>query len=201
MTTAYTSIIHTSLEPSELTSHGWQIHDCGDINAVGDEDAHVITVNSYCSNVWLLDNTMHTASGTGLQILASAGNGHNTHNIYAGNNEVYNVRQSGMWVKTGKDIVFSGNHVHDINALEDTVGPIEIPITSWQPAAIHLHGAHDHYIYNNLIFDAPNGIDTTGAGISKIRNNILLDVTESQADGRRCNDCCANESNDYHHRF
>ncbi|MGZ0709522.1 InlB B-repeat-containing protein [Coraliomargarita sp. W4R53] len=217
-------------------------HDCGDVNAIGDEDAHVITVNSYCSKVWLLDNTMHTASGAGLQILASAGNGHNTHNIYAGNNEVYNVRQSGMWVKTGKDIVFSGNHVHDIidtswsvskgmgaqyepdgfwminnhihgakygvrvpsttgtdwrqqvyiignvihdiNALGETVGPIETPITSWQPAAIHLHGAHDHYIYNNLIFDAPNGIDTTGAGISRIRNNILLDVTESQADGQ-----------------
>ena len=56
--------------------------------------------------------------------------------------------------------------------------------SSWQPAGILLNGSHDHYIYNNLIFDAPNGIDSSGGGITRIRNNIILDVTESQNKGQ-----------------
>ena len=89
-------------------------HDAGDVNAIYDQDSHLVTVSHLCSNIWLLNNIMHTASGGGLQIHGGIGNSNYTHNIYAGNNEAYNVRQGGLWVKSGKDIVFSSNHVHDI---------------------------------------------------------------------------------------
>nr|WP_049752938.1 right-handed parallel beta-helix repeat-containing protein [Psychromonas ingrahamii] len=212
-------------------------HDAGDINAVGDEDAHLMTVGAGCSNIWLLNNTAHTASGAGLQVLGGPTRG-NTHNVYAAGNEIYNVRQAGMWVKYGSNVVFSSNYIHDIistpwsvskgmgaqyepdelwminnhvhgaeygvrvpstngtawrqkvyvigNVIHDIrpvqsdtfPGPIE-STSSWQSAAIHVNGAHDHYIYNNLVFDAPNGIDSSSAGITRIRNNIVLDVTKA----------------------
>ena len=213
-------------------------HDAGDINADFDEDAHLINIGSGCSNIWLLNNTGYNASGAGVQVL---GDSTTTHNIYVGGNEFYNIRQSGLWVKHGKDVVFSsnyihdvistpwsvskgigaqyepnglwiinnrisgaqygvriastkntawkqkvyiiGNVIHDINALGEPVGPIS-SMSSWQPAAIHLAGAHEHYIYNNLIFNAPNGIDSSTPGIMQIRNNIILDVSESQPEGQ-----------------
>ncbi|RJG37985.1 right-handed parallel beta-helix repeat-containing protein [Motilimonas pumila] len=215
-------------------------HDSGDVNADYDQDAHLVTINAFSSNVWLLGNTLHTASGAGLQIHGGFNNSHNTHSIYVSENEVYNVRQSGLWVKSGKNIIIANNHVHDIidtpwsvskgigaqyepdglwiinnyihgmkygvrvastsatkwrqkvyvignvihdiNALDSEVGPTA-STSSWQPAAIHLASMHEHYIYNNLIFDAPNGINISAPSSTVIANNIILDVSESHQDG------------------
>ncbi|MCP5076854.1 MAG: hypothetical protein GY951_02180, partial [Psychromonas sp.] len=89
-------------------------HDAGDIDADYDQDAHVVSINGFVSNVWLLSNTMHSASGAGMQIQAGFNNSHTTHNIYVADNEIFNVRQSGLWLKSGKNIVISSNYVHDI---------------------------------------------------------------------------------------
>ena len=212
-----------------------KFHDFGDIYSETDEDAHLVSIGAYISNLWVLDNLLHTASGAGVQVLGASERG-TTNNIYVGNNEVYDVRQSGLWVKSGTNVVFSsntirnvistpwspskgmgaqylpdelwminnhvsgveygiriastnstewdqkiyaiGNIIHNVRMLQEgsKVGPIS-NTSSWQSAAIHIVGSHEHYIYNNLIFDAPNGIDSSSPKMTVIKNNIILDVT------------------------
>ena len=216
-----------------------KIHDFGDINTTLDEDAHVINIGASNNNIWVLSNEQHTASGAGLQVI---GDSDTTSNIFVGNNEVYNVRQSGIWLKGGKNVVFSSNHVHDIidtpwsvskgmgaqyapdslwminnhiegaeygiriastNTTEFTkkiysIGNIINNITeksgvgyvgtvnSWQSAGIHLAGGEEHYIYNNLIFDAPNGVITSSYKHKVfIKNNIIFDLNENHENGNR----------------
>ena len=214
-----------------------KIHDFGDVNATFDEDAHVINIGKNNTNIWVLGNKQHTASGAGLQVL---GDSSTTKNIFVGDNEVYNVRQSGIWLKGGKNVVFSSNYVHDIihtswsvskgmgaqyepdelwminNRIEGAEYGIRIASTSsteheqnifiignvihdiseksavgnvggansWQTAAIHLVGGSEIWIYNNLIFDAPNGITSSSQVTpTHIKNNIVFDLTNSQEDG------------------
>ncbi|MEG3754556.1 hypothetical protein [Psychromonas arctica] len=222
---------------SNVVIYNTTVHNLGDVNSPTDDDFHVISIGKYVSNVWLLDNIFHTASGSGLQVLGDLNNRGSTNNIYAGRNEVYNVRQAGLWVKAGSNVVFSSNYVHDlvstswspskglgaqyqpdelwminnrisgveygiriastsattwdkkiyiignvIHGIEpvqenSNIGPIETT-SSWQSAAIHIASSDEQYIFNNLIFDAPNGIDVSNRDTTTwIKNNILLDVT------------------------
>ncbi|PKF61438.1 hypothetical protein CW745_08860 [Psychromonas sp. psych-6C06] len=217
------------------------IHDAGDINSSFDQDAHLMTVSGYTSNVWILKNTGYNASGSGLQVNGAPPR-IATHNVYVGDNEIYNVRQSGLWVKFAQNVIFSGNYIHNIvttpwsvskgigaqyepdglwminNRIHDveygiriastydvgetilkvyTVGNIIYNVTaapestiqvgsenSWQSAAIHLVGGHEHYIYNNLIFNVGNGITTSShSHKTLIENNIIFDVINGHASG------------------
>jgi hypothetical protein len=98
---------------SHVLFYGNVVHDSGNRSATTDVDAHLMNSGAYSSNVWLLENTLYNAAGAGVQINASADR-RSTHHIYVGRNHVYNVRQSGIWLKAGSDVVFSENHVHDI---------------------------------------------------------------------------------------
>ena len=214
------------------------IRDAGDVTSLEDLDAGLIAVAGYASDVWMLNNTGYNASGTGLQVNAIPPRTA-THNVYAGRNEFYNVRQSGMWVKYAQNVVFSSNYIHDIittswspakgmggqyepdglwminNRIDNVEYGIRIPSTSdlgetklkiyaignilqnintektisgssaWESAAIHIHGAEEHYILNNLILNAPNGVNiSTFNGKSIIENNIILNLTVNQPDGQ-----------------
>ena len=230
------SVVGDATAPvNNIIIYNSKFHDFGDIYSETDEDAHLVSIGAYISNLWLLDSLMHTASGAGVQVLGASERG-STNNIYVGNNEVYDVRQSGLWVKSGTNVVFSsntirnvistpwspskgmgaqylpdelwminnhvsgveygiriasttgvswtqkvyaiGNIIHNVRTLQEgsKVGPIS-NTSSWQSAAIHIAGSNEHYIYNNLIFDATNGIDSSSAGTTVIKNNIILDVT------------------------
>ena len=233
------SVVGDSTAPvNNVIIYNSKFHDFGDIYSETDEDAHLVSIGSYISNLWLLDSSLHTASGAGVQVLGALGADERgtTNNIYIGNNEVYDVRQSGLWVKSGTNVVFSsntirdvistpwspskgmgaqylpdelwminnhvsgveygiriasttgvswtqkvyaiGNIIHNVRTLQEgsKVGPIS-NTSSWQSAAIHIAGSHEQYIYNNLIFDAPNGIDSSSPKMTVIKNNIILDVT------------------------
>ena len=226
---------------SNIIIYNSTVHDLGDVNSPKDDDYHAISVGTYVSDVWLLDNVMHTASGSGLQVYGDLNNRGSTNNIYAGGNEVFNVRQAGLWVKAGSNVVFSSNYIHDLVStpwspskglgaqykpdglwmINNHVSGVEYGIriastsatewtqkiyaigniihniepvqegqtvgsitntSSWQSAAIHFAGAHEHYVYNNLIFDAPNGIDSSNPKHIIIKNNIILDVTRAHVD-------------------
>lgn len=215
-----------------------KIHDFGDIYTTIDEDAHVINIGKYNNNIWVLSNVQHTASGAGLQVL---GDSDTTTNIFIGDNEVYNVRQSGIWLKGGKNVVYSSNYVHDIidtpwsvskgmgaqyvpdglwiinNHIEGAEYGIRIASTTatdfdqniyiignvihniseksevgyvgssnnWQSSAIHLVGGTEIWIYNNLIFNSPNGVVSSSQNLSlHIKNNIIFDLTNSQEPGK-----------------
>jgi len=230
------SVVGDATAPvNNIIIYNSKFHDFGDIYSETDEDAHLVSIGAYISNLWVLDNLLHTASGAGVQVLGASERG-TTNNIYVGNNEVYDVRQSGLWVKSGTNVVFSsntirnvistpwspskgmgaqylpdelwminnhvsgveygiriasttgvswtqkiyaiGNIIHNVRTLQEgsKVGPIS-NTSSWQSAAIHIAGSHEQYIYNNLIFDAPNGIDSSSPKKTVIKNNIILDVT------------------------
>ena len=228
-----------------LVLYNNNIHDAGTPEATNESDIRVMNVAGHSSNVWILNNKMHTASG-GLQVHAGGNNGHTTKNIYVGGNEVYNIIQSGMWVKEGKNVIFSSNYVHDIyptltspgkgigsqyepdglwiinNHIEgveygirvtsnDTLN-LKIPFEAtfhiigniihnveasqsktvidwiggsniWQSAAINIVGGHKVYAYNNLIYDAPNGITIANRIKAEIKNNIIFDMTKQQNEG------------------
>ena len=214
-----------------------KIHDLGNVDSLTDDDQTLIQITAGVSDVWILENKLYEANGTGLQVLGDKARA-TTRNIYAGNNEVYRTKQSGMWVKYGSNVVFStnrvrdiigptwspskgigaqyapdnywiinnhisgveygiriastdtttwdqkiyaiGNIIHNVRPLRggaDTIGPIDTK-SSWQSAAIHVASGDEFYAYNNLIFDAPNGITVSTQNVSMwIKNNILLDVT------------------------
>jgi hypothetical protein len=211
------------------------VRDAGDINNATDVDAGLISVQKYASNIWILNNIGYNASGSALQINPSAPRSA-CYNIYAGYNEFYNVRQSGMWVKYASNVVFSTNYVHNIistswsnakgfggqyepdglwiinNIVHDVEYGVRVPSTNsvddttlkiyvidniiynvnteqsvgtssaWESAAIHLQGGDERYIYNNLIYNAPNGINLSNtAGYTEIKNNIIEDLTSSHS--------------------
>jgi len=88
-------------------------HDTGNLASSSDEDSHLYSFQGYTDNIWLLNNVGHTSSGSGLQVNHGGPNSA-SYNIYAGFNEFYDVRQSGMWVKHGTNVIFSQNHIHDV---------------------------------------------------------------------------------------
>lgn len=214
------------------------LSDAGDINATTDIDAGLMSSSGYASNIWFLDNTGSNAAGGGLQINPTQPY-NASHNVYAGNNEFYNVRQGGLWVKYAKNVVFSSNYVHDIistpwspakglggqyepnglwiinNRIHDVEYGIRIPSTNkvddvslkvyiignviydihtesaigtssaWESAGIHIQGADERFIYNNLIYNAPNGINVSAtSGTTSIKNNVIIKVDNGHTENQ-----------------
>ena len=103
-------------EVTNVVLYNNTIHHHGDIAASTDQDAIGIGSDYYVSNLWILENTVHTTSGPGIRVggaFPSPGSDF-THHLYVGNNTVFNVRQAGIGVKYAADIVFSENNVYDI---------------------------------------------------------------------------------------
>ncbi len=134
---------------SDVIVYDSVFHDTGDLTSTSDDDADIFDIGQYTSNIWVLDNTMHTASGGGLQVNAIGGSA-DTHHIYAGRNHVYNVRQAGLWVKFGTDVVFSENTVHDIIT------------TEWSPSKGMgaQYEPQRFWMINNYIYNVEYGIRT-----------------------------------------
>lgn len=112
--TPLTILGHASSPVSDVIAYNNSMHDAGDMTGVDSTEAHATVVSTYASNVWVLNNAIHTSSGSGAQV------GYNdpaawssTHNIYYGFNHVYNTRAAGLAAKGGVDIVFSQNNIHD----------------------------------------------------------------------------------------
>ncbi|MEJ6077203.1 right-handed parallel beta-helix repeat-containing protein [Vibrio sp. 1-Bac 57] len=215
------------------------ISDAGDINSTTDIDAGLMASTGYTSNVWILENTGYNASGSGLQINPRPPVDA-SHNIYAGKNEFFNVRQSGLWVKYATNVVFSTNYVHDIistawspakglgaqyepkglwiinNRIRDVEYGIRIASTSnidnvsfkvyivgniiydvhtesnigtssaWESAGIHIQGGDERFIYNNLTYNTPNGINISAtSGTTKIKNNVIAKVDNGHKDNQQ----------------
>jgi len=150
----------------------------------------------YGSNVIYSSNTIRNVISTPWSPSKGMGAQYGPDNFWMINNHIsgveYGIRiASTDNVAWDKKIYAIGNIIHNVRPLQggaDTIGPIETK-SSWQSAAIHLASGDEFYAYNNLIFDAPNGITVSTQNISMwIKNNILLDVTGGHE----------NESSGYH---
>ncbi|WP_022940398.1 right-handed parallel beta-helix repeat-containing protein [Psychromonas hadalis] len=83
----------------------------GDVNADFDQDNHMVQVDKGVDGYWFVNNLIQFASGSGIQILGTT---ESTKNIYIGSNTISNVRQAGVGIKRGKDIIISQNVFKDI---------------------------------------------------------------------------------------
>jgi len=144
----------------------------------------------YGSNIVYSSNTIHDVISTPWSPSKGMGAQYGPDNFWMINNHIsgveYGIRiASTDNVTWDKKIYAIGNIIHNVRPLQggsDTIGPIETT-SSWQSAAIHLASGDEFYAYNNLIFDAPNGITVSTQNISVwIKNNILLDVTAAHVD-------------------
>lgn len=125
------------------------IHDMGNLNDTGDQDAHCMNVNGTVTQLWILNNELRRCSGDGVQIEAQASRGvDKIQYVYAGGNQVSHNKQTGLWIKHAKHVIFSENHVSH-----------HAPSSSGGGVCIGYQYAGDHvWIINNTVHDCPIGI-------------------------------------------
>ncbi|MFT6984898.1 MAG: hypothetical protein ACJAT7_000699 [Psychromonas sp.] len=131
----------------------------GDKNANYDQDFHMVQVDKGVNGYWFINNLIDSASGSGIQVLGTTTS---TKNIYIGSNTIQNVRQSGVGIKYGSDIIISQNilkHIIDTRPLYS-----ESPSPS--KGVSYQYGPDNLWILFNKITDASFGIygGSTGAG-------------------------------------
>ena len=88
-----------------------QFFNNGDVNAEYDQDFHMIQVDKGVNGYWFINNLIQFSSGSGIQVLGTTDS---TKNIYIGSNTITNVRQAGVGIKYGSDIIISQNVMADI---------------------------------------------------------------------------------------
>lgn len=100
------------------------VHDCGDVNAGFDQDAHGIAIGqANISDVWVMDCELARCSGDGVQINGTQfGYPVSVSRIYVGNTESFGHKQNGLWTKTAGTVVFSHNTIHNIRPSNSSVG-------------------------------------------------------------------------------
>ncbi len=91
------------------------IHGYGNMATTTDEDNNALATGSHCFDMWIVNNTMHTCTA-GIRAGAAGGAAgpETCQRLYVAGNEVYNILQSGIWVKYSQDVVMSSNYVHGI---------------------------------------------------------------------------------------
>jgi len=97
-----------------------EVHDSGiweqDI-ATGDRDIGEVSVGVGARYVWILENELYHHESDGFIVCPSNQGISNDsdycpHHIYIGKNVAYDNKQTGLWCKTGRDIIFSQNISH-----------------------------------------------------------------------------------------
>lgn len=125
------------------------IHDIGDRYITTDQDGHGVTVHGNSEYVWVVNSSMTMNSGDGVQVEAQHTRGReNINHIYLGNNEIYNNKQTGLWVKHAQDVVISSNHIHDMVRSDSSSGAC----TGYQYSGDYL------WFINNHLHDCYQGI-------------------------------------------
>lgn len=131
------------------------------------------------SDVVFSENDIHDIIDTPWSPSKCAGSQYRPDGLWIINNKLHNCRYGVRVPSTdgGGDwsVYIIGNQIYDIG-LQDSADLR----TSWEPAGIHIHGATNRYIENNLIYNAVGGIHFSGVGGSlRVRNNIITDLTSS----------------------
>lgn len=106
------------LNTQHIIIYNCTIHHFGNMASESDPDNNAIAGGDYNYDIWILDNEIHTCTA-GIRYGAAGGpDSGDTADLaqrgYIGRNEVYNILQSGIFVKYSRDVVFSQNHVYNI---------------------------------------------------------------------------------------
>ena len=98
------------------------IHDNGDLNTTFDQDVHGISVSDHVRYLWVVDNQIYRNSGDGIQINAQETMVASTHHIFVGRNVSHHNKQSGFWVKSAADVIFSQNESYGHRPSNSSLG-------------------------------------------------------------------------------
>lgn len=152
----------------------------GTTDPTDESDYQALQVSQYVSNLWILNNYMHSGAG-GLQILAGIGRSQTTYNIYVGNNEMHSILQSAMWVKAGKDVVFSSNHIHHLIATNSS--PAKGMGSQYAPDGLWFINNHIHDVEYGIVASSSSSLTAAWGAKFYIIGNVIHDVlaTQSQA--------------------
>ncbi len=149
------------------------IHDVGDVKANFDQDNHCIAIGDGTSDVWILDNEIARCSGDGLQINGTLAG---THHIYFGRNVTHSHKQTGMWSKTARDVIFSQNTVYNIRPSNSSGGGC---------TGVQYGPDYVWWLFNRL-YDCESGIraeSDSDMGAPRPRRffigNLIYDITDS----------------------
>lgn len=135
-----------------------EILDCGDWQAVTENDLHALGIGTRIHDIWDLFNTCYHNGGDGV------GNGHNanhlTYNLFIGGNHLYENRENAVDLKEVDRVVVSENICHGYVASSSSEG---------EAIAIHYgpdtgQGIDECWIINNIIYDSVIGIISTEVG-------------------------------------
>ena len=170
-----------------------RIHDHGDVNASGDQDAHGLALNQG-QRIWVLDNELARNSGDGLQINGSLAG---LHHVYVGRNTSHHNKQTGLWTKEASDVIFSQNtsygHRPSGSSPGAGMGGQYGPMRVWylfnrvydNTVGIRMASdsdprVTDHYYVGNVITNVVGsgsaGIEVWGGTNVTITGNTILDV-------------------------
>jgi hypothetical protein len=97
---------------TQLVIYANNIHHAGDVDATYDQDCHGTVVPSGTTYLWILENEYSYNSGDGIQINAGNSGNDAIHHIYVGGNKSHHNKQTGMWSKQARDVIFSQNEVY-----------------------------------------------------------------------------------------
>lgn len=152
------------------------IHDCGDLNATTDIDDNGVIIGQG-TNCWVLDNLVRHCVGSGIVLNPGYGEPNTQINhCYAGRNQVYMVRQSGVWSKQSQDCVFSQNTVFTLK----TVSHTSADGIGFQ------YGPERLWILFNRVFDCEYGIRSGSNSVANpgqdlyIIGNVLHDIHDKR---------------------
>jgi hypothetical protein len=98
---------------TQLVIYNNKIHHSGDVDATYDQECHGTVVPSGTTYLWILENEYSYNSGDGLQINAGSSGNDAIHHIYVGRNISHHNKQTGMWIKQARDVIFSENEIYD----------------------------------------------------------------------------------------
>lgn len=158
-------------EADHIVLYDLDIHDTGDVNATFDQDAHSIVVNGSVRYLWILGSRLTRSSGDGVQIEAQhTRGGDKIQFVYVAGNTISSNKQTGLWIKHARNVVFSENEIFDM-----TMG-----------CAGYQYTGDNFWFVNNILHDCYQGIIgqssdedvSSQAGVYYVGNRIF-DIASS----------------------
>lgn len=132
-----------------VTVRNVHIHDVGDLAASNDQDAHCLAPGTSGHHVWVLDSVLDHCSGDGVQVNAWNSPSEGLHHVYLARNTIHDNRQSALWAKQSRDVVFSENRGWGFHPSNGGQGPCYgSQYGSWRLVIIGNRGWECHYGIN-----------------------------------------------------
>ena len=150
----------------------------GTIDRNLETDKRPTPIAKFVSNVWIINNYMHTGAG-GLQVHAGIGKTPSTYNIFVGGNTMHTILQSALWVKEGKNVIFSSNHIYNI--IPTYSSPGKGMGSQYAPDGLWFINNHIHGVEYGIVASSSSTLTAEWGSKFYIIGNVIYDVSATQS--------------------